>query len=131
MSPSNFTILFAEDNPQIMRLYQKAFTQEGYKVLASVNAAEAMAELQAEKVDLLVTDLAMPEANTFDLFHLMREKFPKLPVIIVSGKYQDMKDEFLNKGFKVTDFLQKPVELSVLKAKVAQALGIEPAGTQK
>ena len=131
MSPSNFTILFAEDNPQIMRLYQKSFAQDGYKVLVSTNAAEAMAELQAEKVDLLVTDLAMPEANTFDLFHLLKEKFPKIPVIIVSGKYQDLKDDFLNKGYKVAAFIQKPVELAVLKAKVAETLGIEPAGTQK
>jgi CheY-like chemotaxis protein len=131
MSPSNFTILFAEDNPQIMRLYQKSFAQDGYKVLVSTNAAEAMAELQAEKVDLLVTDLVMPEANTFDLFHLLKEKFPKIPVIIVSGKYQDLKDDFLNKGYKVAAFIQKPVELAVLKAKVAETLGIEPAGTQK
>jgi|SRR5581483_878754 len=131
MSPSNFTILFAEDNPEIMRLYKKSFTQDGYQVLASTNAAEAMAELQAEKVDLLVTDLAMPAANTFDLFHLLKEKYPKLPVIIVSGKYPDLKESFLDKGYKVTDFLQKPIELSVLKAKVAKVLGIEPAGTQK
>lgn len=131
MTPSTFTILFAEDNPQIMRLYQKSFTQDGYKVLTSTNAAEAMAEIQAEKVDLLVTDLAMPEANTFDLFNLLKEKYPKLPVIIVSGKYMDLKESFLDKGYKVTDFLQKPIELSVLKAKVAQVLGIEPAGTQK
>ncbi|HVZ79201.1 MAG TPA: response regulator [bacterium] len=130
MKASDFTLLFAEDNPQIMTLYKKAFAQEGYRILTSTNAAEAMAEIQAEKVDLLVTDLAMPEANTFDLFHLLREKFPKLPVIIVSGKYQDLKDDFLNKGYKVAAFIQKPVELAVLKAKVAEVLGIEPAAAK-
>ncbi|HUO58422.1 MAG TPA: response regulator [bacterium] len=131
MSPSNFTLLFAEDNPSIMALYKKAFTQEGFKVLASSNAAEAMAELQDVPVDLLVTDLAMPEANTFDLFKLLKEKYPKLPVIIVSGKYQDLQEDFLNKGYKVTAFLQKPVELTALKAKVAEVLGIVPGGKVK
>jgi len=131
MTPSNFTILFAEDDVQVMWLYQKSFAQEGYKVLVSTNAAEAMAELQAEKVDLLVTDLAMPEANTFDLFNLLKEKYPRLPVIIVSGKYLDLKESFMDKGYKVTDFLQKPIALSALKAKVAEVLGIEPIGTQK
>lgn len=131
MKPSDCTILFAEDNPQIMTLYKKAFTQEGYRILASTNAAEAMAELQSEKVDLLVTDLAMPEANTFDLFNLLKQKFHKLPVIIVSGKYQDHQADFLDKGYKVAAFIQKPVELAVLKAKVAEVLGIEPAGAPK
>lgn len=130
MKPSDFTLLFAEDNAQIMTLYQKAFGQEGYKVFASKNAAEAMAELQSEKIDLLVTDLAMPEANTFDLFRLLKEKFPKLPVIIVSGKYRDLEQDFLGKGYRVSAFLQKPVELSALKAKVAQVLGIGPSDPQ-
>jgi DNA-binding NtrC family response regulator len=73
-----------------------------------------------------VTDLAMPAANTFDLFQLVKEKFPKLPVIIVSGKYPDMQSDFLDKGYKVQAFLQKPVELSALKAKVMEILKIDP-----
>ncbi len=126
MSPSDYTILFAEDNPSITALYMKAFTKEGYKVLTCDNAAQAMAEIQDEEIDLLVTDLAMPAANTFELFPFLKEKYPKLPVIIVSGKYQDLKTDFLDKGFKVNAFLQKPVELSALKAKVAEVLKVDP-----
>jgi len=126
MKPSDCTILFAEDNPSILALYKKAFTKDGFQVIGCDNAAQAMAEIQDEKVDLLVTDLAMPAANTFDLFHFLKEKFPKLPVIIVSGKYPDMKGDFLDKGYKVQAFLQKPVELTALKAKVMEILKIDP-----
>lgn len=125
MGASQYTILFAEDNPQITALYVKAFTKEGYKVLTCSNAAQAMAEVRDEKIDLLVTDLVMPEANTFDLFAFLKDEFPKLPVIIVSGKYQDLLEDFHSKGYKVNAFLQKPVELSALKAKVAEILKID------
>jgi DNA-binding NtrC family response regulator len=122
MRPSSFTILFADDEPAIIRLYKDAFTKEGYKVLTCSNASGAMAELQDEKVDLLVTDLVMPDANTFDLFDFLKEKFPALPVIVASGKFKDHPEDF---RYKVSAYLPKPVELSVLKAKVAEVLGIE------
>lgn len=121
--PSRFTILFAENEPSILSLYQKTFAAEGYRILTSTNAAEAMVELGDEKVDLLVTDLVMPEANTFELFDLLKEKFSALPVIIVSGKYKDHPQDFTNKGYKISAFLSKPVKLTVLKAKVAEILG--------
>src|ERR1700722_15707880 len=126
MQASKFTLLFAEDEPSIMRLYTDAFTKEGYKVLPSSNAAGAMAELAEQKVDLLVTDLVMPQANTFDLLDLVKEKFPKLPVIVVSGKYKDHPEYFASKGYNVSAFLSKPVKLSVLQAKVAELLGVDP-----
>lgn len=122
MRPSNFTILFADDEPSIIRLYKDTFAKEGYRVLTSSNGSSAMAELQDEKVDLLVTDLVMPDANTFDLFDFLMEKFPALPVIIASGKFKEHPEDF---RYKVSAFLPKPVDLSVLKAKVAEILGVE------
>jgi two-component system KDP operon response regulator KdpE len=121
---SGFTLLFADDDPQVMNLYKITFAGDGHRILTSSNAAEAMAELQDEKVDLLVTDLVMPQANTFELFDLLKEKFPKLPVIVVSGKYKDHPEDFTDKGYKVAAFLPKPARLAVLKAKVDEVLGI-------
>lgn len=128
MRPSSFTLLFAEDEPAILRLYKDAFTKEGYKVLTASNAAGAMAELRDETVDLLVTDLVMPDSNTFELFDLLKEKFPALPVIIVSGKYRKHPEDFTNRGYKVSVFLPKPAKLADLKVKVAGILGVEQAG---
>jgi len=108
----------------VMNLYKTSFAEDGHRILTSSNAAEAMAELQDEKVDLLVTDLVMPQANTFELFDLVREKFPKLPVIVVSGKYKDHPEDFTSKGYKVAAFMPKPVRLAALKAKINEVLGI-------
>jgi DNA-binding NtrC family response regulator len=121
---SDFTILFAEDNPAMQAVYVKAFEREGYKVFTADNAAQVMAELHEGKFDLLVTDLEMPAANTFELFPFLKKEYPKLPVIIVSGHYKDLQTDFLDKGYRISAFLNKPIAVSVLKEKIEEILRI-------
>lgn len=125
MKCSDFTLLFAEDNPAIRKIYEKAFAQEGYRVLVCEHGARVMADLKEEKVDLLVTDLEMPGMNTLDLFPILKKDHPKLPIIIVSGHYQDLQQEFLDRGYPVKAFISKPTEVSVLKAKIREILKID------
>jgi DNA-binding NtrC family response regulator len=122
---SDFTLLFADDDPSIRAIYSKSFTKEGYRVLTCDNASQVMAELNEQKVDLLVTDLEMPKANTLDLFPALKKAYPRLPVVVVTGHYQGMKEEFLSKGYNVTAFLNKPAETSVLKIVIKDILKVE------
>src|SRR4051812_19145992 len=124
MKSSDLTLLFAEDNESSRTVYEKAFTREGYKVLSCDNAAQVMAELKDGKVDLLVTDLEMPKANTLDLFPFLKKEFPRLPVIVVTGHYQGLQGDFTAKGYHVSAFFNKPLELSVLKEKVRELLKV-------
>jgi CheY-like chemotaxis protein len=125
MTCSNFTILFAEDNPEIQKLYKKNFEKEGFKILQAEHGARALAELRENKVDLLVMDLHMPGMNTLELFPILKKDFPKLPVIIVSGRYVDLKQDFDSKGFAYKAFFNKPVLVGELKDKVREILKIE------
>jgi DNA-binding NtrC family response regulator len=125
MKCSDFTLLFAEDNKGIQKIYKKAFAKEGYQVLTCENASQALAELREAKVDLLVTDLEMPQANTFELFPALKKEFPRLPVIVVTGHYQGLKDEFLAKGYNITEFLNKPLLVEDLKKKIRAILKID------
>jgi len=127
MKCSDFTIMFAEDNLSIQKIYEKNFLKEGYNVLLADHGAQVMAGLKESKVDLLVTDLEMPGMNTFDLFPVLKKDHPKLPVIIVSGHYVDFKTEFESKGFNFKLFLSKPVSVGVLKEKIREILKIDPA----
>jgi DNA-binding NtrC family response regulator len=121
---SDFTLLIAEDSAGSRAMYEKVFKREGYGVATCDNAAQAMAELKEAKYDLLITDLEMPKSNTFELFPFLRDEFPKLPVLIVSGHYKDLQEDFRNKGFNISGFLNKPVQVSVLSKKVAEILGV-------
>jgi CheY-like chemotaxis protein len=125
MNSSDFTILFAEDQVEIQKLYKKNFEKEGFKVLQAEHGARALAELRENKVDLLVMDLHMPGMNTLELFPILKKDFPKLPVIIVSGRYVDLKQDFDSKGFSYKAFFNKPVSVGELREKVREILKID------
>lgn len=125
--PSDFTILVAEDNLAVQKLYLKNFAQEGYRVLACEHGARVLADLHEEKVDLLITDLEMPGMNTLELFPILKKEYPRLPVIVVSGHYKDLKTDFLDRGYSVAAFMGKPLEFSALRAKVREVLKIGAA----
>ncbi len=125
MKPSDFTILFADDNPSVVLSYFKAFSKAGFRVLSCDNAAQVLAELKDEKIDLLVTDLEMPAANTLETFEVLKKDYPRLPVIIVSGHYQGLKPDFMEKGYKVSAFISKPCGVNEVMEKVREILKID------
>jgi CheY-like chemotaxis protein len=100
MKFSDFTIMFVEDNPGIQKIYQKNFEKEGYKVVLAEHGARALAELKEQKVDLMVTDLEMPGMNTLELFPILKKDHPQLPVIVVTGHYLNLNDDFRTKGYQ-------------------------------
>jgi DNA-binding NtrC family response regulator len=131
MKASDITILFADDNVSIQKVYEKNFVRDGFKVLLAEHGARAMAELHEQKVDLLVTDMVMPGMDTLELFSIINKEFPRLPIIVVSGRYADLKDDFQKKGFNVKAFFGKPVGINVLKEKVNEIFKIVPAPNRK
>ena len=126
MKCSDFTILFADDDAGARAIYKKAFEKEGFKVLLEEGGTQVMAVLKANKVDLLVLDLEMPGMNTLELFPYLDMNYPRLPVIIVSGRYQGLTEEFMARGYKVKIFLNKPVAISTLKENIFKLLKIDP-----
>ncbi len=131
MKTSDFTILFADDNASVLLAYFKAFSKAGFRVLSCDNAAQVLAELKDEKIDLLVTDLEMPAANTLDTFEVLKKDYPRLPVIVVSGHYKDLKPDFMEKGYKVSAFISKPCGVNEVMEKVREVLKIDEGNQSK
>jgi CheY-like chemotaxis protein len=123
MKFSDCTIMFSEDDTKIRKIYERDFAREGCRVVLAENGA--MAELKEQKVDLLVTDLKMPGMNTLELLEILKKDHPRLPVIVVSGHYMNMKEDFLDKGYAIKAFINKPVAISELKEKIQKILKIE------
>jgi CheY-like chemotaxis protein len=117
--------MFAEDNLMIQKIYQKNFIREGCQVVLAEHGPRVLAELREQKVDLLVTDLEMPGMNTYELLDILKNDYPGLPVIVVSGHYMNMKEDFTDKGFAIEAFVNKPVAVSELKEKIIKILKIE------
>ncbi len=113
------TILFAEDEGELLSLSKRYLERLGYKVLAARDGDEALAmvsECEAP-VDLLLTDLTMPRMNGDSLALRLRARWPNLPVLITSG--------FANNGTFARDewaVLDKPYTLAVLGARLREML---------
>jgi two-component system cell cycle sensor histidine kinase/response regulator CckA len=85
--PGREPVLVVEDEDIVRRLTCRALTAQGYRVLEAANGAEALAVVAARggELDLVITDVVMPDLPGAELGRQLAEQFPALPVISVSG----------------------------------------------
>ena len=124
MKRTDFKILIAEDDPGARRLYDKTFKQEGYEVVIVEAGGQMMAELDENKYDLLITDLKLEGMSALEALPEIRKKHARMPIIVVSGYYVNLVEEFNQKGFNVNLFLNKPLSMADLKKGVRRVLGL-------
>jgi DNA-binding NtrC family response regulator len=129
MNCSDFTLLFADDVSSIRTIYQKAFFRDGFQIILCENAHQVLEKLGQQKVDLLVLDLQMPGMDEMDLFAVLREKYPAIPALVVSGVYSGVIENFAAQGYNTITFFNKPAPLLELKKSVFKLLKIDAMGT--
>jgi two-component system, cell cycle sensor histidine kinase and response regulator CckA len=117
------TVLLAEDEHLVRILARKTLEQAGYHVLVAAGAPEALAIAQHHDgpIDLLLTDVVMPEMSGRDLTHRLTELRPDVRVLYMSG-YSDeavARHGVLDDG---TAFIQKPFTPGELARKVREVL---------
>jgi PAS domain S-box-containing protein len=118
------TILVVEDNVSVRRVAVRVLEGLGYRVRQAADGNEALAILQeAEPVDLLFTDIVMPNGvSGLDLFKEVRQARPKLRVLFTSGYSERFVDE-RPADTEGTSFLPKPYGRDKLAAAIRNALG--------
>jgi signal transduction histidine kinase/ActR/RegA family two-component response regulator len=117
------TILVVEDNAEILNISRIILEEQGYTVLitSSPNKAQRLAKDFAGTVDLLITDVIMPEMNGRDLSEKIKLLFPNTKVLYMSGYTANViaRHGVLKKGI---NFIQKPFSMQELAAKVREVL---------
>lgn len=83
----NKVILIADDSPSIRKFVSFALTMKGYKIIPVSDGMEALEKLPKEKVNLVITDLNMPNLDGFELIKAIRsnEDLKEIPIIILSS----------------------------------------------
>jgi DNA-binding NtrC family response regulator len=128
MKSSDFTIVVAEDDLNLLNVYTKSLLMEGYRVVPVKSGERALGELyENEKpADLLITDIKMEDMDGFEMLPLLKRNHPQLPVIVISGTYERELEDFHKQGFQnVKSFFMKPLKMDILKRKIREILKVE------
>jgi two-component system, cell cycle sensor histidine kinase and response regulator CckA len=117
------TILLVEDEESLRALNARGLSSRGYTVLEAGNGVEAIEVLEKYdgKVNLVVSDVVMPEMDGPTLLRELRSRDPSLKIIFVSGYAEDAFEKHLPADGKF-GFLPKPFTLKQLVAEVKQTL---------
>ena len=107
------TILITDDEANIVSGLKYAFEDEGFSVLTAGNGLEAWHEINTNSVDLVITDLRMPDMDGYELINKISASYPTLPVIVLTGHGTiETAVETMRDG--AIDFFTKPVDLDKL-----------------
>jgi two-component system cell cycle sensor histidine kinase/response regulator CckA len=117
------TILLVEDEEGLRSLNARGLRSRGYSVIEASNGIEAMEALEERDgaVDLVVSDVVMPEMDGPTLLKEMRKRNPNLKIIFVSGYAEEAFDKSLPENEQFA-FLPKPFALSALVEKVKETM---------
>ncbi len=78
-------VLVVEDNAELRHVLREALGSEGYKVLGARDQTDALELLRNQRVDLLISDLSEDPAGSVEPLDGVRQEFPELPVVALSG----------------------------------------------
>ena len=119
-------ILIVDDEESERLLQQRILERHGHEVYTAANGIEALRNLLAKTVDIVITDLQMPDVHGLELISVIRDRTPRPTVIVVSGTGPGQLEVAKAVGAQFT--LNKPVYAEQLMAIVEQALaGRAPA----
>jgi CheY-like chemotaxis protein len=117
-------ILVIDDDPVVRRVVTLALEAAGHSVLRCENGRKAVAYLQHDHADLLITDIVMPEMDGVETLRAARQLDPNLPILAISGGGSfDPKDYLgIAQAFGATAILSKPFRPTELMDLVSQLL---------
>lgn len=113
-----------EDETQILEITKKMIEKIGYRVLPANNPNEELEIVKNYngKINLLITDVVMPDMNGLLLARMIKSIYPDLKVIFMSGYTTNVinHEGIINKEYY---YLQKPFDIATLSEKIHQVLG--------
>jgi CheY-like chemotaxis protein len=117
-------ILIIDDDETIRSVFKRYLSGKGYEVFVAADGRQGLRSLEEQPVDLVITDIMMPETDGLEVVMAIRGKEIDIPVIAISGGMHAMPMDFLPmaKKFGAREVLYKPVELDDLLHAVEKVL---------
>jgi len=121
-------VLLVDDEAEFRSSTGRALTRRGFEVHEAESGPRAFELIPKIRPDLVVLDLRMDGLSGIDTLEVIRETHPDLPVIILTG-HGRLNDALAGIRLKIADFLQKPVDVERLAARIRGLLGGREAST--
>ena len=118
---ANASILIVDDELDVARVLEKMLKKKGYKIQVAFDGLEALKKLHRNHFELVITDLLMPRLDGMRLLKKIREKWPTLPVMVITAVGDEqLHHKLLSMG--VSAYLRKPFERKQLFDAVAEII---------
>jgi len=125
-SPSHFSLLVVDDEPDLRTLYELTLLREGYDVETAASVEDALLHLRDRVYSAVITDMRLPDGTGLELLrHLEDSGRRERAIVITAYGSAENAVEALKAG--AYDYLTKPVDLKQFRAVVASALGRSPS----
>lgn len=118
-------LLLVDDHDAFRRTATRAFQRAKFEVLPFASGTEALSVLAREQVDLVVTDVFMPDLDGIELLQKLRDVAPDVPVVVVTGGWQSFTPQLMSTMMRqlgVAESVHKPVTGSALVDVVQRVL---------
>jgi two-component system chemotaxis response regulator CheY len=118
-------ILLIDDDEMSRQAVQRMLERAGFTVMSTGDGREAIDGYHAGEIDLVITDLIMPDIDGLEIIQEIRRKDPAAKILAISGGGRVQAEEYLSvaRKFGAVEVLPKPFASQDLKAAVDRALG--------
>jgi len=126
-SIGSLNILVVDDEPMIREFLSDLLTLRGHRPRTADSSASALIDLQRQPCDLVITDVFMPSTNGLDMAACIRQTYPDVRIVVMSGHSQGpIADD--SRWSAVDAFLSKPFSNQELTETINYATGANRAG---
>ncbi|MBF0184643.1 MAG: response regulator [Magnetococcales bacterium] len=118
-------ILVVDDDPDILALVAEILQQSNHEVAVADSGREALAVMAVDTIDLIISDIFMPDVDGIDLLALLNKDFPHCPMLAISGGYRAMNSELtlrMARMFGAFEVIAKPFAVHTIQDAVNRAL---------
>ncbi|MFO0752441.1 MAG: NAD(P)H-dependent oxidoreductase subunit E [Thermodesulfovibrionales bacterium] len=120
-------ILVVDDEQVVLKSCERILGPEGYGVSAVTSAKEALALLEQNRYDLVITDLMMPEMSGLDFMKQVRAKDPDINIVVITG-YPSQESIRESLSLRIIDYLPKPFSPALLLEATGKAVELKKKG---
>lgn len=116
-----FNVLLVEDDIKLRQLFCTVLTKNGYRTIGAGDGAEALEILDKEYIDMIISDIMMPNMDGYELTKTIRDAGINIPILMITAKesFQDKRQGFLA---GTDDYMVKPIDVNEMVLRVGALL---------